>query len=136
MPHLPLRDGAHLHYEPHGDGPPLLLVPGLGGDSRFWASHVPELARHFTGTNQKWFNYTNGAHIDSIDPYTYNRWYDFLELFVAHQAPIVNVAKRAMTNASPRSPAVTTPSGETLAELSLLLRKTAREVTSRSLPSE
>jgi predicted acyl esterase len=54
--------------------------------------HCAELARHFTGTSQKWFNYTNGAHIDSIDPYTYNRWYDFLELFVAHQAPIVNVA--------------------------------------------
>src|SRR5262249_31694130 len=33
-----------------------------------------------------------GAHIDSLDPATYNRWYDFLELFVAHQAPIENVA--------------------------------------------
>ncbi len=54
--------------------------------------HCPELARHFTGTTQKWFTFTNGAHIDSIDPNTYNRWYDFLELFVAHQAPIENVA--------------------------------------------
>ncbi|MDQ1481010.1 MAG: uncharacterized protein QOI44_1871 [Actinomycetota bacterium] len=54
--------------------------------------HCPELVRHFTGTTQKWFNFTNGAHIDSLDPYTYNRWYDFLELFVAHQAPIENVA--------------------------------------------
>jgi predicted acyl esterase len=54
--------------------------------------HCPELVRHFTGTNQKWFTFTNGAHIDAIDPTTYNRWYDFLELFVAHQAPIENVA--------------------------------------------
>ncbi|MDQ1460784.1 MAG: uncharacterized protein QOI08_2268 [Actinomycetota bacterium] len=54
--------------------------------------HCPELARHFSGTTQKWFTFTNGAHIDSIDPYTYNRWYDFLQLFVAHQAPIENVA--------------------------------------------
>jgi predicted acyl esterase len=54
--------------------------------------HCPELTRHFTGTTQKWFTFTNGAHIDSIDPDTYNRWYDFLELFVAHQAPIENVA--------------------------------------------
>ena len=53
--------------------------------------HCPELVRHFTGTTQKWFNFTNGAHIDSIDPYTYNRWYDFLQLFVAHKAPIQNV---------------------------------------------
>jgi predicted acyl esterase len=52
--------------------------------------HCPELVQHFTGTNLKWFTFTNGAHIDSLDPYTYNRWYDFLELFVAHQAPIVN----------------------------------------------
>ena len=50
--------------------------------------HCAELVRHFTGTTHKWFNFTNGAHIDSLDPYTFNRWYDFLELFVAHQAPI------------------------------------------------
>jgi predicted acyl esterase len=54
--------------------------------------HCADLAQHFTGTNQKWFTFTNGAHIDSLDPYTYDRWYDFLELFVAHQAPIVNQA--------------------------------------------
>jgi predicted acyl esterase len=54
--------------------------------------HCPELARNFTGTNQKWFTFTNGAHIDSLDPETYNRWYDFLQLFVAHRAPIENIA--------------------------------------------
>jgi hypothetical protein len=47
----------------------------------------PELVRHFTGTNEKWFTFTNGAHIDSLDPATFDRWYDFLELYVAHQAP-------------------------------------------------
>jgi predicted acyl esterase len=52
--------------------------------------HCPELVRRFTGTTQKWFTFTNGAHIDSLDPSTYNRWYDFLELFVAHRAPIEN----------------------------------------------
>ncbi|MGZ4216481.1 MAG: hypothetical protein ACXVS6_06560 [Solirubrobacteraceae bacterium] len=54
--------------------------------------HCPDLAQHFTGTKLKWFTFTNGAHIDSLDPYTYDRWYDFLELFVAHQAPIVSQA--------------------------------------------
>jgi len=54
--------------------------------------HCADLAEHFTGTKLKWFTFTNGAHIDSLDPYTYDRWYDFLELFVAHQAPIVNQA--------------------------------------------
>ncbi|MEA2210370.1 MAG: uncharacterized protein QOF83_318, partial [Solirubrobacteraceae bacterium] len=52
--------------------------------------HCPTLAEHFTGTQRKWFTFTNGAHIDSLDPETFNRWYDFLELYVAHQAPIVN----------------------------------------------
>jgi uncharacterized protein len=52
--------------------------------------HCPDLAEHFTGTSLKWFTFTNGAHIDSLDPSTFNRWYDFLELFVAHQAPILN----------------------------------------------
>ncbi|MHB8241086.1 MAG: CocE/NonD family hydrolase [Solirubrobacteraceae bacterium] len=54
--------------------------------------HCADLAQHFTGTDRKWFTFTNGAHIDSLDPYTYNRLYDFLELYVAHQAPIVNQA--------------------------------------------
>ena len=48
MPHLKLRDGAELYYEIHGKGPPLFLVPGLGGDGRFWTEHVAELARSFT----------------------------------------------------------------------------------------
>ncbi|GAC1420502.1 MAG: hypothetical protein NVSMB57_14490 [Actinomycetota bacterium] len=54
--------------------------------------HCPELVKHFSGTQKKWFTFTNGAHIDSLDPETYNRWYDFLEIYVAHQAPAVNAA--------------------------------------------
>ncbi|MGH9062358.1 MAG: CocE/NonD family hydrolase C-terminal non-catalytic domain-containing protein, partial [Acidimicrobiales bacterium] len=54
--------------------------------------HCPDLVAHFTGTKQKWFTFTNGAHIDSLDPYTYDRWYDFLQLFVAHKAPLDNAA--------------------------------------------
>jgi uncharacterized protein len=54
--------------------------------------HCTDLAQHFTGTNRKWFTFTNGAHIDSLDPYTYDRFFDFLELYVAHKAPIENAA--------------------------------------------
>jgi predicted acyl esterase len=54
--------------------------------------HCADLAEHFTGTKRKWFTFTNGAHVDSLDPYTFDRFYDFLELFIAHQAPIVNQA--------------------------------------------
>jgi predicted acyl esterase len=51
--------------------------------------HCPELVEKFTGTDKKWFTFTNGAHIDSLDPETYNRWYDFLQLYVADQPPAV-----------------------------------------------
>ncbi|HVV90579.1 MAG TPA: CocE/NonD family hydrolase, partial [Solirubrobacterales bacterium] len=51
--------------------------------------HCPDLAEHFTGTRKKWFTFTNGAHIDSLDPATFNRWLDFLELYVAKQPPLV-----------------------------------------------
>jgi predicted acyl esterase len=54
--------------------------------------HCPDLAEHFTGTQRKWFTFTNGTHVDSLDPETFNRWYDFLELYVARQAPIINSA--------------------------------------------
>jgi uncharacterized protein len=49
--------------------------------------HCPALAKHFTGTQRKWFTFTNGTHVDSLDPATFNRWYDFLELYVAKQPP-------------------------------------------------
>jgi aminoacrylate hydrolase len=48
MPHLTLKDGASLWYETAGSGPPLFLVPGLNGDSRWWAPVVPHLAAQFT----------------------------------------------------------------------------------------
>ncbi|MCW2795553.1 CocE/NonD family hydrolase [Nocardioides sp.] len=54
--------------------------------------HCPALVSHFTGTDKKWFTFTNGAHVDSLDPATLNRWYDFLELYVAGQAPLINQA--------------------------------------------
>jgi len=54
--------------------------------------HCPTLAANFTGTNRKWFTFTNGTHVDSLDPETFNRWYDFLKLYVAKQAPITNTA--------------------------------------------
>jgi predicted acyl esterase len=54
--------------------------------------HCPDLAEHFTGTDRKWFTFTNGTHVDSLDPATFNRWYDFLELYVAKQAPILGSA--------------------------------------------
>jgi predicted acyl esterase len=50
-------------------------------------AHCPRLARNFTGTDEKWFTFTNGLHTDSLDPETFNRWYDFLKLYVAHERP-------------------------------------------------
>jgi aminoacrylate hydrolase len=38
---------AELYYESHGEGPPLLLVPGLGGIGSFWSSQIAEFARKF-----------------------------------------------------------------------------------------
>jgi uncharacterized protein len=49
--------------------------------------HCPNLADRFTGTKRKWFTFTNGLHIDSLDPETFNRWFDFLELYVAQRKP-------------------------------------------------
>jgi uncharacterized protein len=55
--------------------------------------HCPTLAKRFTGTQRKWFTFTNGTHVDSLDPETFNRWYDFLQIYVAKQAPITNSAQ-------------------------------------------
>ncbi len=55
--------------------------------------HCPNLVSHFTGTTHKWFTFTNGVHTDSLDPATLVRWYDFLELYVAQQAPNMSAAQ-------------------------------------------
>jgi predicted acyl esterase len=50
-------------------------------------AHCPRLVRNFTGTSKKWFTFTNGLHVDSLDPATFNRLYDFLSIYVAERPP-------------------------------------------------
>jgi aminoacrylate hydrolase len=47
MPKIPLGGGDELYYEDAGQGPPLLLVPGLGGVGSFWAPQIAEFSRDF-----------------------------------------------------------------------------------------
>lgn len=46
MPKADIGD-AEIHYEESGDGPPLMLVPGLGGGGSFWAPQVTEFEKYF-----------------------------------------------------------------------------------------
>ena len=57
--------------------------------------HCPTLASRFTGTDKKWFTFTNGVHTDSLDPATFNRWFDFLELYIAGRKPTLSPAIQA-----------------------------------------
>lgn len=45
--YLPAIDGTHLKYEEHGEGPTLILVPGLDGTALLFYRQVPLLAHHF-----------------------------------------------------------------------------------------
>ena len=49
--------------------------------------HCANMADRFTGTDKKWLNFTNGTHVDSLAPETFNRWFDFLNIYVAKQPP-------------------------------------------------
>jgi uncharacterized protein len=75
--------------------------------------HCADLAEHFTGTLHKWFTFTNGAHVDSLDPATFDRWYDFLELFVVGKAPNLPASVKAVApvvyNTAMGIPGVTLP---------------------------
>ncbi len=46
MPHVSIGD-ADIYYEEQGQGPALMLVPGLGGQGAFWAPQVRDFARDF-----------------------------------------------------------------------------------------
>ena len=39
-------DGARIHYELHGDGPPVLLIMGLGSNAYGWYRTIPWLSQH------------------------------------------------------------------------------------------
>jgi aminoacrylate hydrolase len=46
MPKVSIGD-AEIYYERHGQGPTLMLVPGLGGTAAAWRLQVPVFAKHF-----------------------------------------------------------------------------------------
>ncbi len=75
--------------------------------------HCANLADRFTGTKRKWFTFENGFHIDSLDPATFNRWFDFLELYVAGRrpqlSPLVAGGAPALYQAVMGVPGVTLP---------------------------
>lgn len=46
--HLVLPSGHRLHYQVEGEGPPVVLISGLGGLASFWTGVTPRLASRFT----------------------------------------------------------------------------------------
>jgi aminoacrylate hydrolase len=46
MPKAALGD-LELYYEVHGEGPPLLLVPGLGGLGSYWQPNIPAFSAKY-----------------------------------------------------------------------------------------
>ena len=39
--------GAHIYFESHGSGEPLLLIAGFGSNATAYWANIPDLARHF-----------------------------------------------------------------------------------------
>ncbi len=97
---------ANAHYDPKVADPlnPTTFVHKIKApvflacqwEDEQTGGHCPELASRFRGSDHKWFTFTNGTHIDSLDPATFNRWYDFLELYVAQRAPHLPDAVKAL----------------------------------------
>ncbi len=46
MPHIKSRD-ASIYYEVHGDGPPLVLAHGAGGNTQIWWQQVPHFSSRY-----------------------------------------------------------------------------------------
>jgi aminoacrylate hydrolase len=47
MPKIVAHDGVMLHYDRRGAGAPVVLIPGLGGDGRFWSGVADRLEPRF-----------------------------------------------------------------------------------------
>lgn len=48
MASLTTSDGCRVHYEVRGRGEPVVLIPGLGGDGRFWNAVAERLQDRFS----------------------------------------------------------------------------------------
>jgi pimeloyl-ACP methyl ester carboxylesterase len=46
IPRAPIN-GVHLHYESYGNGFPLVLAYGLGGNTGLWAGQLEAFSRHY-----------------------------------------------------------------------------------------
>lgn len=46
MPLVDITNGQ-LHYEEYGDGPPVLMVAGLGGVGSYWNAQIEPFSKHF-----------------------------------------------------------------------------------------
>jgi pimeloyl-ACP methyl ester carboxylesterase len=46
VPHAEVN-GQRLYHEVHGEGEPLVIVMGLGGDLLAWARQIPEFSKHY-----------------------------------------------------------------------------------------
>lgn len=47
MSRITASDGCNIRYETVGDGPAVVLIPGLGGDGRFFAPVMEQLSQRF-----------------------------------------------------------------------------------------
>ncbi len=47
MPFCPCENDEPIYYETTGEGPPLLLISGLGGGTWTWSGLIPDFAEHY-----------------------------------------------------------------------------------------
>jgi predicted acyl esterase len=69
---------------------PLIDVPvflsGAWQDEQTGA-YFANMLDNFTGTDRAWFTVTNGAHTDPLAPAIFDRWIQFLQIYVAEVVP-------------------------------------------------
>ncbi len=75
-------NGVTLHYEVEGDGPPLLLIAGLGANSSAWATVKPLLVSRFTCIT--FDNRGTGRSETPLGPYTIDQMADDTAALIRH----------------------------------------------------
>lgn len=76
MPLLDTPDGAHLYYEMHGEGEPVLFLSGIMMSTLSWASYVPQISKRYQlilldfrdqgQSTRMQHEYTLDIHIDDV----------------------------------------------------------------------
>jgi pimeloyl-ACP methyl ester carboxylesterase len=84
MPYAKTSDRVKIYYEEHGDGTPLVLAYGIGGNADLWDVNVPDLAQRHRLILWEPRGHARSDSPDDPARYSFARWVEDMKTVMEH----------------------------------------------------